>query len=150
MHRCAPIKGESVMKNWFLSQNGAITLSLIAFLTFLGRTFLDWRYENHLLGAEGSLEEFLYILMFLAFAGGWVWGMLAAKCGSRGGLIACLIFALLLGVGFAAVTYFSLCPPATCKQFIPNLWQWNWAQLISGLVASISIGLQLTGKKGES
>ena len=138
------------MKSWFLSQNGAITLSVMALLVFLGRIFLDWRYESHLLGAEGSLEEFLYILMFLAFAGSWVWGMLAAKSGSRGGLLACLILALLLGVGFAAVTYFSLCPPASCTQFIPNLWQWNWAQLISGLVASISIGLQLTGKTTEA
>ena len=138
------------MKNWFLSRNGAITLSVIALLVFLGRVFLDWRYESHLLGTEGSLEEFLYILMFLAFAGSWVWGMLAAKSGSRGGLLACLILALLLGVGFAAVTYFFLCPPASCPKFIPNLWRWNWAQLISGLAASISIVLQLTRKKGES
>jgi hypothetical protein len=88
--------------------------------------------------------------MFLAFSGGWVWAMLAVKSGSRGGLFACLIFALLLGVGFAAATYFFWCPPATCTQFIPNLWPWTWAKLISGLVASISTGLQLTGKKGES
>lgn len=134
------------MKNWFLSLHGAITLSVITFLTYLGRTFLDWRYENHLLGAEGSLEEFLYVLMFLAFSGGWVWAMLAAKSGSRGGLIICLILALVLGVGFAGVTYFFLCPPATCTQFIPNLWPWNWAELITGLLASISLGLQLTRK----
>ena len=138
------------MKNWFLSQNGAITLLVMALLVYLGRVFWDWRYESHLLGAEGSLQEFLYILMFLAFAGGWVWGMLAAKSGSRSGLLTCLILALLLDVGFAAVTYFSLCPPASCTQFIPNLWQWNWAQLILGLVASILIGLQLIGKKVES
>ena len=78
-----------VMKKWFLSQNGAITLSVMAFLVYLGRVFLDWRYESHLLGAEGSLQEFLYILMFLAFAGSWVWGMFAAKSGSRGGLLTC-------------------------------------------------------------
>ena len=138
------------MKNWFLSQNGAITLSVIAFLVFLGRIFLDWRYESHLLGAEGSLQELLYILMFLAFAGGWVWGMLAAKSGSRGGLIICLIFALLLGVGFAVATYLFWCPPASCTKFIPNLWQWNWAELILGLAASISIGLQLPRKTAAS
>ncbi len=139
-----------VMKKWFLSQNGAITLSVMAFLVYLGRVFLDWRYESHLLGAEGSLQEFLYILMFLAFAGSWVWGTLAAKSGSRGGLLTCLILALLLDVGFAAATYFFWCPPASCPKFIPNLWQWNWAELILGLVASISIGLQLTVKKVES
>ena len=138
------------MKNWFLSLNGAITLSVVALLVFLGRVFLDWRYESHLLGTEGSFEEFLYILMFLAFAGSWVWGMLAAKSGSRGGLFACLILELLLGVGFAAVPYFFLCPPASCPKFIPNLWQWNWAQFISGLLAAIAILFQLTGKKVES
>ena len=131
------------MRNWFLSQNGAITLSVIALLVYLGRVFLDWRYESHLLGAEGSLQEFLYILMFLAFAGQLVWGMLTAKSGSRRGLFACLFLALLLGVGFAAVTYFFLCPPASCTQFIPNLWQWNWAQLILGLVAAIALVFQL-------
>ena len=122
----------------------------MALLVFLGRVFLDYRYESHLLGAEGSLQEFLYILMFLVFAGSWVWGMLAAKSGSRGGLITCLILALLLDVGFAAATYFFWCPPSSCTQFIPNLWQWNWAELISGLAASISIVLQLTGKKVKS
>jgi hypothetical protein len=138
------------MKNWFLSLNGAITLSVMALLVFLGRVFLDYRYESHLLGAEGSLQEFLYILMFLAFAGGWVWGMLAAKSGSRGGLFTCLVLALLLDVGFAAMTYFFWCPPSSCTQFIPNLWQWNWAELIFGLLAAIALMFQLTGKKVKS
>lgn len=31
------------MRNWFTSLNGAITLSVIALLTFLGRGFMDWR-----------------------------------------------------------------------------------------------------------
>jgi hypothetical protein len=135
------------MKNWFLSVNGAITLSVIAFLIFLGRIFLDWRYESHLLGDPGSLEEFLFVLMFLAFAGGWVWAMLAIKSGSRGGLIACLIFALMLGVGFAVQTYLFLCPPASCPKFIPHLWSWVWAELISGLLAAIALVFQLRGKK---
>lgn len=138
------------MKNWFLSQNGAITLSVMALLVFLGRLFLDWRYESHLLGAEGSLQEFLYILMFLAFAGGWIWGMLAAKSGSRSGLLTCLVFALLLDVGFAVATYLFWCPPESCTKFIPNLWQWNWAELILGLLATIALVFQLTGKKMET
>jgi len=138
------------MKNWFLSQNGAVTLSVMAFLTFLGRLFLDWRYESHLLGSEGSLQEFLYILIFLAFAGGWVWGMLAAKSSSRSGLLVCLILALLLDVGFAIATYLFWCPPTSCTKFIPNLWQWNWVELILGLLAAIALAFQLTGKKMET
>ena len=138
------------MKKWFLSQNGAVTLSVMALLAFLGRLFLDWRYESHLMGAEGSLQEFFFILMFLAFAGGWVWGMLAAKSSSHGGLLACLILALLLDVGFAVATYLFWCPPASCKIFIPNLWQWNWAEMILGLLATIALAFQFRGKKVES
>jgi hypothetical protein len=40
------------MKKWFLSLNGAITLSGLAFLSFLGRAFLDWRY-----GLPASLRQ---------------------------------------------------------------------------------------------
>src|SRR6186713_2431688 len=110
---------ENAMRNWFLSLHGAITLSVLGLLTFLGRLFLDWRYESRLIGAAGSLEEAVNVLLFLAFAGGWVWAMLAAIRGSRRGLIACLILALLLDVAFALVTYAVLCPPG-CRGF-PNL-----------------------------
>ncbi len=135
------------MRNWFLSLNGAIALSLIAFLTFLGRLFLDWRYEPLLMGAAGSIQEAKNVLLFLAFAGGWVWAMLAAIRGSRRGLIACLILALLLGVVFALVTYLYLCPPWTGCRGFPNLWPWNWAELISGLLAAIALVFQLIQKK---
>jgi hypothetical protein len=134
------------MKNYFLSLNGAITLSVIAFLTFLGRLFMDWRYESHLMGAAGSLDEFLYVLVFLVFLGIFIWGMLAAKNGSRRGLIACFIMVLLLNIGFALATYFYWCPPASCTSS-PNMWRWNWIHLITGLLAAIALIFQLTGKK---
>jgi len=136
---------ENAMRNWFLSLHGAITLSVLGLLTFLGRLFLDWRYESRLMGAAGSLEEAVNVLLFLAFAGGWVWAMLAAIRGSRRGLIACLILALLLDVAFALVTYAVLCPPG-CRGF-PNLWPWNWAQLITGLFAALALAFQLRQKK---
>ena len=133
------------MKNLFLSLHGAITFSVIALLTFLGRLFLDWRYESQLMGAAGSIQEATNVLLFLAFVGGWVWALLAAIRGSRGGLIACVILALLLGVVFALVTYAVFCPPG-CRGF-PNLWLWNWAELISGLLAAIALVFQLRQEK---
>src|SRR5215510_15686502 len=105
------------MKNWFLSLNGAITLSVIALLTFIGRLFMDWRYEAQLMGAAGSIQETFNVLLLLAFAGGWVWAMLVAIRGSRGGLLACLIFALLLDLGFAFAMFFFWCPPASCRGY---------------------------------
>ena len=133
------------MKNWFLSLHGAIALSVTALLTFLGRLFLDWRYESQLLGSAGSFEEAVNVLLFLAFAGGWIWAMLAAIRGSRRGLIASLVLALLLDVAFALVTYTVFCPPG-CKGF-PNLWPWSWAQLILGLLAAIALVFQLRQEK---
>jgi hypothetical protein len=132
------------MRKWLLSLNGAITLSVIALLTFLGRLFLDWRYESQLLGSAGSFEEAVNVLLFLAFAGGWIWAMLAAICGSRRGLIASLVLAMLLDVAFALVTYAVFCPPG-CRGF-PNLRPWSWAQLSSGLLAAIALTFQLRQK----
>lgn len=133
------------MKNWFFSLHGAIALSVTALLTFLGRLFLDWRYESQLLGSAGSFEEAVNVLLFLAFAGGWIWAMLAAIRGGRRGLIASLVLALLLDVAFALVTYAVLCPPG-CRGF-PNLRPWSWAQLILGLLAAIALVFQLRQEK---
>jgi len=140
------------MKNWFLSLHGALTLSVIALLTFLGRLFLDWRYESQLMGKAGSLQEAINVLLFLSFAGGWVWAMLAAIRDSRRGLIACLIFALLLDLGFAFAMFFLWCPPASCRGFPFNsgLWRWTWAQLVFGLAAAIALIMQIRQKKATT
>jgi len=135
------------MKNWFLSLNGAITLSVIGFLTWLGRLFMDWRYESQLMGAAGSIQEAFNVLLLLAFAGGWVWAMLAAIRGSRGGLLACLIFALLLDIGFALLMYFFWCPPSRGCNVFSTIYSWNWAHLIAGLLAAIALVFQLRQKK---
>ncbi|HSR32952.1 MAG TPA: hypothetical protein VLY63_20505 [Anaerolineae bacterium] len=130
------------MKNWFLSLNGAITLSGLAFLSFLGRAFLDWRYEFPAQDPAGNWDT-PTVLIYLAFAGAWLWGMLAASGGSRRGLIACLILVLLLDVAMALATYFFFCPPWTGCEGWPNAWPWNWSNLIFGAIAALALGLQL-------
>jgi hypothetical protein len=135
------------MRNWFLSLSGAITLSVIGLLTWLGRLFLDWAYEIN--GDDRTLT--ILALVFVSFVGGWVWAMLAAVRGSRLGLIACLIFVLSLDVRFAFLMYFFWCPPAHCPSF-PNqgLWPWTWAHLISGLLAAIALVFQLRQMKAAA
>ena len=130
------------MRNWFTSLNSAITLSVIALLTFLGRGFMDWRYEYPLQDPAGAWD-IPGALIYMALAGGWIWGLLAAMQGSRRGLIALLIFALVLDVLLALATYFIFCPPWTGCEGWPNAWLWNWANLISGLLAAIAVGIQL-------
>jgi hypothetical protein len=137
------------LNNWFLSLNGAITLSVLALLAFIGRLFMDWRYESHLMGAAGSYEEFLYVLGFLVVLGVYIWGLLASISGSRRGLIALFIMVLLLNIGFALATFFIWCPPATCTGFA-NMGRWNWIHLALGVLAAIAIGFQLSGKQPEN
>ncbi len=134
------------MRNWFTSLNGALSLSVIAFLTFLGRAFMDWRYEYPSQDPAGNWD-IIGALVYMAFAGGWVWAMLAAMRGSRRGLIVNLILVLLLDVALALATYFIFCPPWTgCKGW-PNAWPWNWSNLIFGLLAGVALVLQLGQKK---
>src|SRR5262245_13297285 len=131
------------MRNWFLSLNGAITLSVFGLLTWLGRLFLDWAYE---IGNYGE-DVTLVALIFVAFVGGWVWAMLAAIRGSRRALMVCLVLVLLLDVGFALATYFIWCPPWLACRGFPNLWPWTWAHLIAGLLAALALLFQLRPNK---
>jgi hypothetical protein len=134
------------MKTWFASLNGAITLSAIAFLTFLGRAFLDWRFEYLKQDPAGNWAS-PGALIYMVLAGGWVWSLLAATRSSRSGLVGNLIFALVLDVAMALTTYFIWCPPWSGCQGWPNAWPWNWANLISGLLAVVALVLQLRQKK---
>ena len=130
------------MRNWLMSLNGAITLSVIAFLTFLGRAFIDWRYEYPYQDPAGNWDT-PGVLIYMALAGGWLWGLLAATQGSRRGLIGCLTAVLLLDVAFALATVLLFCPPWTDCQGSPSVWPWIWANLISGAVAAVALAFQL-------
>lgn len=134
------------MKNWLTSLNGTIALSVVALLSFLGRAVMDWRYEYPRQDPTGSLDTMM-ALIYLALIGGWLWGLLAADRGSRGGLIVCLIAVLLLDVAFALATYVFFCPPWTGCVGWPNAWLWNWLNLISGLIAVVAIAFQIRQKR---
>jgi len=130
------------MRSWFTSLSGAITLSTIALLTFLGRGFMDWRYEYPLQDPSGAFD-IPGALIYMALAGIWIWGLLASARGSRRGFVALLILALVLNVALALATYFFFCPPWSSCEGWPNVWLWNWLNLISGLLAVAAAAFQL-------
>jgi hypothetical protein len=134
------------MRNWLVSLNGAVTLSAIAFLTFIGRAFMDWRFEYPIQDPEGGFAT-LGVLVYMALAGAWLWGLLAAVRSSRRGLIVCLISTLVLSVGLALATLFIFCPPWTDCEGWPDARFWNWSNLITGLLAVVAIMLQLRQDK---
>lgn len=129
------------MKAWFTSLNGAIALSMIALLTFLGRTFLDFQYVMPDF-FPSSGQTALGVVVYMALFGGWLWGLLAAVRGSRGGLIALLVFNLLLPFGAGVATLVSWCP-SPCPTAWPLMEIANWTNLLLGLLAAVSVGLRL-------
>lgn len=69
------------MKSWITSRNGAVTLSVFALLAFMGRGFMDWRYEYPQRDPAGNFD-IPGALFYMALTGSWVWALLAAKQGS--------------------------------------------------------------------
>ena len=132
------------MRTWFMSRNGAIALSFVAYVTGLARLMLDARFVSEFADFMGDQprQVALVMLVFIVFFGGWVWALLAAVRGSRSGLIGALVCSLLLalGDGLAAVIVFC---PTPCPTVPPLSDIIIWANLISGLVAAAALGLQL-------
>ena len=129
------------MKTWFTSLNGAITLSVIALLSLLARTFVDFQFVFNEFGSSPG-QAALTVLMMTALVGGWLWGLLAAARGGRGGLIAALIFSLLLPVGEGIGTLVAFCP-SPCQTAWPLMEIANWSNVILGLAAALAVGLHL-------
>jgi hypothetical protein len=133
------------MRGWLVSLNGAVTLGIIAFLTLMARlTFLDALYvpEFRVLLPENQPATIaLTVIVYIVLVGGWVWALLAAAQGSRGGLIASLLFSLLTALGGGLLTLAALCPNGCAAPPVGNLIV--WANFVSGLAASLALGLQL-------
>lgn len=134
------------MKTWFTSLNGAVTLSVLALLTLLGYTSL---FAMFVLPDEMGVSQdqpatvALFILWAMAPFGGWVWALLAAVRGGRIGLIVTLIFSLLSALmgGFSLLVYCAA--PKGCVAW-PVGDITVWVELITGLAASVALGLQLS------
>lgn len=132
------------MNSWVKSLTGPITLSSIAFLAGLAQLMLFVRFLP--LEYAGFLPEdqpgqvALGMLPLLAVYGGWVWALLAAARGSRGGLVAALMYGVVMALaGLGNVLVFCGGPCAAWP--VGDIIQ--WANVTSGLVASVAIGAQL-------
>jgi uncharacterized YccA/Bax inhibitor family protein len=135
------------MNTWLKSPNGAITLSVIALLSLLGRTFLDYRYifaEEFPSWGPGLIG--LVTLFYLALAGGWIWALLAAAGGSRSAWIALLVFALLTGLGLGAASILAFWPPMQSATPVGEIALLS--NLVFGLLATLAVWLQLRRSAG--
>ncbi|NIM92954.1 MAG: hypothetical protein GTO18_04495 [Anaerolineales bacterium] len=78
------------MVAWVTSLKGALTLSTIAMLSFIGYALLVFRYviDQLMPGIPGAILQTAFVLLLI---GGWIWSLYSAILGSRGGLIVVLI-----------------------------------------------------------
>jgi len=126
-----------MMNNWFSSLKGALTLSVISLLVFLGRTFIDFYFVYPEFSLDVGMVG-LTILANLAFFGGWIWAMLSAVQGRRRGVIALLGIDLFFLLFIAVGTLVSYCP-SQCRTGWPVGEIFIWASLVAGLVAALSL-----------
>jgi hypothetical protein len=78
----------------------------------------------------------------MALFGGWLWALLVAVRGSRRGLIAALLFDLLLWLGIAVGTLVAYCP-SPCATAGGLMETANWLNLITGLLAGVALAANL-------
>ncbi len=79
------------MKTGFTSINGAITISALALLSFIGYVFLMSRYflAKWIPGDDAAMVETIGVLLIV---GGWLRALFVAASGRRGGLVALFAF----------------------------------------------------------
>ncbi|MEN8377027.1 MAG: hypothetical protein ABFS34_16505 [Gemmatimonadota bacterium] len=124
----------------------ALILSLLALLSFLTRTFIDYRFVYLELGLDRDALASTTLINLVLF-GAWIWAIVAASHGGRGGLYALLGFSLLL-VAFGVATLVSLCP-SPCRTFWPVGEIAIWSNLVIGVPAAALLGRQLFGRSGR-
>lgn len=119
---------------WFRSQNGAITLSAIALLSFVGYTFLEARFflEEWIPGnAVAAIET----LVVLAIVGSWLYAFFKIVTGKESGLIVALILSILLVI----IALFDLINYSPIPYGWPLLEISVWAMLLSNAITIAAI-----------
>ncbi|MGB3717028.1 MAG: hypothetical protein WA996_21620 [Candidatus Promineifilaceae bacterium] len=126
------------MISWFTSLTGAIALSFVALLSFIGYAFLVSRYVLEEL-TPGITAAAVETLVVIAIVGGWGWGLLAAARGSRSGLIVALAFSVLP----ALFTLYDLIFHSPIPYGWPLVQISVWTTFVSCVIAIAAIALQL-------
>jgi hypothetical protein len=136
------------MKNWFISLNGAITLSVIALLTEAWRGFLDAMF---VLPVDFNDPVMLNIaaVVFTILFGGWAWLLILASRGRRGGVIGAFVLNAVVLFAIPVSWLFVYCP-AACQAEAGIFNLANTLNLVFGLLAGIALGIQIFAKESRT
>jgi hypothetical protein len=129
------------MKNWFVSMNGALTLSVLALLSEMWRGFLDAMMVIPVeFGEEGLLN--LAAVIFTVLFAAWAWTLILASRGSRAGLVAAFAINGLVLIAIPISWLLVYCP-AACRVDAGIFNLANTLNLVFGLLAAIMLGVQI-------
>ena len=133
------------MTSWLKSIQAVLILSALSFLTFLGRTFLDFYYVYRGFNLGVGMVS-LTVLLSLGISAGWVWALMMAREEKRVVVFTLLgldlFFFLVLGIG----TVIAWCP-TPCRTGWPLEEIMIWISVVVGFLNAVSLGMYLRDGK---
>ena len=129
------------MKNWLLSMNGALTLSVLALLSEMWRGFLDAMMVIPVEFGEEGMMNLAAVIFTMLFAA-WAWTLILASRGSRVGLVAAFAINGLVLIAIPISWLLVYCP-AACRVDAGIFNLANTLNLVFGVLAAIMLGVQI-------
>lgn len=106
--------------------------SWLAFVAFLERAFLDWRYVYVDLTSDVATTG-LTLAVYVLLVGAWLWALAGVARRRRRGVIAVVCLTAVLLVAMSIATASAFCP-SPCSTAWPLMEASNWFGLVVGLV----------------
>ncbi len=129
--------------SWFRSLNGVVTLSYLALLSLLLRSYADTAFileEDFSDLGRGFVVA--WIVGFTAIIGGWIWALAASAKGSRKSVYLLLVYA------FTCATWFGVGSLIAFANFVEEIVLFG-SSLILGIIAFISVWLHLRDRRHD-
>jgi hypothetical protein len=122
------------MRSSHWTWTAALILSAAALLSFLARTFVDYRFVYGALDPDATGLGFA-ILIHVALFGGWIWALAAASHGRKAAMYVLLGYHLVVAI-FGLYTMTTLCP-SPCRTGWPVGEISIWSNLVTGVCAAL-------------
>jgi len=116
---------------------GVVVLSVVSFLAWLERAFLDWGFVPEMHGLLSPTAVAAATLFYTLLAAAWLAAIVRVREGRRGALLANAALNALFAFGLGVGTLFSFCP-SPCATVWPILEIANWSNLGLGLASAIA------------
>jgi hypothetical protein len=111
-----------------------------AFLLFLARSWIDWRFVFPEFMADTDVgTAFAALAFYVGVSAAWTWTLVAIGREQRGGPAGALLLAALLLVIGGIATLVSLCP-SPCGTAWPLMEVANWLGIVTGGLSVLSAG----------